>query len=547
MKDKEIKTYKIFWGDTHHNTYTTQRQDPSIAEILSFARTYLDFYSGAYYTPTAENICLKRGQIDVALPQMEGHVSEQPPVPPDAWRGIMTERIKDPHTISRQWDEFQKATAAHNSPGQFVTFPGYEWQGDGSWGDHNVIYKDEELPVYSVMTLAELYDRLRGHDALAIPHHTGYHAGIRAPRWENCDERISPFAEIYSIHGCSETDEEWIGLRNNSHMGPGVAGSTYQEALDRGLHLGAICSTDNWTNMPGCWGQGLMACLATELTREGLWDAFRKRRVYGITGDRIELSFTCNGEPMGSILGRTSQRNLQVMVRGQDAIDRIEILRNGRVIATYCHQGNWSMVPDSNTTRFKLRIESGWGPRIGELPTLRRDWSGEVSLSQGRFVSWSPCWVTREQEIPKLDGAKALFNMSSSQTSVTAKSQGAIVLEFESNPSAELVVRLNGKTIKDRVRSLAQGSRILWYRDECLNLIRKMTGIVPEDFERQDPLFYPYAFKSKLHRVIPEAGYSASFSITDTDELSDKTNYRVRVEQRNGQRAWSSPIWLEAK
>ena len=262
--------YRIFWGDTHHNSYTTQQQDPSIAEILSFARTHLDFYSGAYYTPTADDIRLKQGLIDVALPQTEGHVTERSLVPADGWSGIRTERIKDTRTISREWNEFQEATAAYNSPGKFVTFPGYEWQGDGKWGDHNVIYKDEGLSVFSVMTLAELYDRLRGQDALAIPHHTGYHPGIRAPLWEHCDERISPFVEIYSIHGCSETDEEWIGLRNNSHMGPGVAGSTYQEALDRGLHLGAICSTDNWTNMPGCWGQGLMACLATELTREGL-------------------------------------------------------------------------------------------------------------------------------------------------------------------------------------------------------------------------------------------------------------------------------------
>jgi hypothetical protein len=330
-------------------------------------------------------------------------------------------------------------------------------------------------------------------------------------------------------------------------MGPGVAGSTYQEALDRGLHLGAICSTDNWTNMPGCWGQGLMACLATELTREGLWEAFRERRVYGVTGDRIELRFTCNSEPMGSILQMTPERHLEVIVRGQDAIDRIEILRNGRVITTYCHQGNWSIPPDSTTTRFKLRIEPGWGPRIGELPFLTHHWSGEACLSHGRFIGWSPCWITRSQEVPRLLGSKAMFNMSSVQTSVTANSQGALVLEFESLPSAEMVVRLNGKTIRDRVSSLAQGSRMLWYRDDCLDLIRTMTGIAPENCQRQDPLFYHYAFKAKFHRVIPEAGFSARFAVTDTDKLSGNTNYRVRVEQRNGQRAWSSPIWFEAK
>lgn len=532
MNNKSSKAHKIFWGDTHHNTYTYAIQQPylSIDEILSFAKTHLDFYSGAYYTPTAEMFYSKQDLVSVGTPV-----------------GILAERIKSAKTISREWKEFQEATAIHNSPNQFVTFPGYEWQGDGSWGDHNVIYKDEGVPVCLAMTLPKLYDFLRRHDALAIPHHIGYRSGIRAPLWEHCDERISPFAEIYSIHGCSETDEELIGLRSNSHMGPGVAGSTYQEALDRGLHLGAICSTDNWTNMPGHWGQGLMACLATELTREGLWDAFRKRRVYGVTGDRIELSFTCNGEPMGSILQGTSQRNLEVTVRGQDAIDRIEILRNGRVIATYCHQGNWDIPSERNTTRFKLRIEPGWGPRIGELPTPKRNWSAEVSLSHGRFVGWSPCWVIRDQGIPELAGSKASFTMSTSQKSVTAKSQGAIVLEFESNPSAEVIVQINGKTMKERVHSLARGSRVLWYRDECIDLIRKTTDIVTEDLERQDPFFYHYAFKSKLHRVIPEAGYSANFSIVDTDKLSGRTNYRVRVEQRNGQRAWSSPIWVEAK
>ena len=56
--------YRIFWGDTHHNSYTTQQQDPSIAEILSFARTHLDFYSGAYYTPTADDIRLKYTSIE---------------------------------------------------------------------------------------------------------------------------------------------------------------------------------------------------------------------------------------------------------------------------------------------------------------------------------------------------------------------------------------------------------------------------------------------------------------------------------------------------
>jgi len=547
MSDRQPADYSIFWGDTHHNTYTDGQQDPPLAEVLSFARTYLDFYTGAYYTPIAHQLAPREDRVAVPLPAEIGHGTERSPFPARAWRGITVERTKTAQMIAREWAEFQEVTAACNSPGRFVTFPGYEWQGDGSWGDHNVIYKSEGPPVYTVMTIAELYDRLRAHDALAIPHHTGYQRGIRAPRWEHCDERISPFVEIFSIHGCSETDEEWTGLRRNPHMGPGVAGSTYQDALDCGLHLGAICSTDNWINVPGYWGQGLMGCLAEQLTRESLWDAFRNRRVYGVTGDRIELNFTCNGAPMGSILEHTRRRQIQIDVRGVDALDRIEILRNGCVIATYCHQGTWNLPADATTTRFKFRIEPGWGPRLGELPFLERRWSAEVSLSHGRFVEWHPCWTAPFQQVPQLDGTTVRFAMTSTQRTVPQPFQGGIVLEFETDPSAELRLRLNGKEVKSRVRDLAQASRIVWYREECLELLREMTGIDPGSLERQDPLFYHFAFKAKLHRVIPESGFSANFSIIDTDELSAETNYRVRVEQRNGQRAWSSPIWVRAK
>jgi hypothetical protein len=43
--------YTVFWGDTHHNTHQHYVQDPPLDEILRWASTYLDFYTGAYYTP----------------------------------------------------------------------------------------------------------------------------------------------------------------------------------------------------------------------------------------------------------------------------------------------------------------------------------------------------------------------------------------------------------------------------------------------------------------------------------------------------------------
>ena len=542
MRDK----YHLYWGDTHHNSYQHYIQDPPLDEVLSWASTYLDFYTGAYYTPAFAVAPANPGLEAETAGVTGGHLSEAALLAAQEWHGVHLEATKEPGPMAREWAEFQEVTRNRNRSGAFIAFPGYEWQGNGRWGDHNVIYRAEGHPIHTVDTLPELYERLRGIDAVAIPHHTGYYVGQRAPRWEACDDTISPFAELFSIHGCSETDEEWIGLRHNSHMGPGTGGGTYQEALDRGLHLGAICSTDNWTNMPGHWGQGLMGCWAKELTRDGLWEAFRARRVYGVTGDRIALQFTCDGAPMGSVLPPTGPRHMSVAVRGSDAIDRIEILRNGQVIATHCHQGTWDLPKGDERTRWKLRIEAGWGPRLGEIPLPERHWEGRLSVSGGRMAGWEPCWVTRGQGVPILEGDTALFSMVSRQAYVGRPFQGATLLEFEAHPGAELALHLNGIEARDTVRAFAAHSRLLWYRDDCVRLIRETTGVEPETARRGD-IYYQMACKAKLHRAIPEAGYTATMTYVDDEPLAGEKHYRVRVEQRNGQRAWSSPIWIAAE
>ncbi|GIV79625.1 MAG: hypothetical protein KatS3mg050_4019 [Litorilinea sp.] len=539
-------TYQLFWGETHHNSYQHGGQDPPLVDILDFASRHLDFYTGAYYMRFFEFVPPKPHLQGPALATVGGHLSEETGTAGQNYRGVHLERPKDVALMAQEWREFQIATAKWNRPGEFVAFPGYEWQGNGRWGDHNVVYQEEGHPLCDADTLPALYDFLRKLPirAIAIPHHTGYLVGQRAPDWRHCDERLSPFAELFSIHGCSETDEEWIGLRQNAHMGPGVGGGTYQEALDRGLHLGAICSTDNWTHMPGHWGQGLMGCWASELSREGLWEAFLARRVYGVTGDRIQLEFTCNGARMGSILSHAPRRELAVTVRGSDAIDRIEILRNGRVWATYCHQGQWSEPQPGQRTRYKLRLEVGWGPRPNELPKPEHHWDGELTVGDGRMVGWEPCWISPWQGVPRLEGDTAWFHMVSRQEHVGRPMQGATLFEFEATPESLVQLRLNGLELTAPVSALSMRSHLLWYRDECIHFLRDATGLEPERAEGSDA-YYHFAHKAKLHRVIPEAGYTVTFTVTDDEPLTQETHYRVRVEQRNGQRAWSSPIWVQ--
>ena len=517
-------THHIYWGETHHNLYVLDETEVDLDRVCREARSHLDFLSFAYYTP---------------------HLFRyKPELNPPGKYGFRLEAWKPAERIAREWAAVQDATRRHNDEGAFVTFPGYEWQGDSTSGDHNVIYRTEGAPVYRVNTLRELYACLAPHDALAIPHHTAYRVGMRGKDWSVHDEARSPFVEIFSVHGCSETDEGWVGMWRNRHMGPAVTGGTYRDALLAGLHVGAIASTDSFGShlLSGMYGHGLMAALAPALTRDDLWAAFKARRVYGVTGDRIALDFTVNGAEMGSRLLAAGPRQVHVAVTGLDALDRIEVLRDERVIATHNHQAAWEPPRPGVRSRFLLRLEVGWGPAADELEVGQHAWEGELILSGGRFLRSVPCWRTPGQGPVALAHDRATFALCTDPAAVDAAWQNALVFEFEADGADTLHLRLNGHTEVGPVANFMARSRVIWYRDECVARLQALRGLTPAECERDDT-YYHMAYKAKLHRAQPEAAYTAAFDFVDDAPLEREACYRVRVEQRNGQRAWSSPIW----
>ena len=147
--------YELFWGETHANIHT--RHLEAIDEILSTASSHLDFLAMAYYPYRYRDV-----------------------------RGFSYEDWIEEDQVDSEWKTICEATKRHNSPGRFVVFPGYEWQGDGTWGDHNVFHLYDDPPLARVDTLPELYSwiRDRGLEALTIPHHTAYMVGIRGKNWD---------------------------------------------------------------------------------------------------------------------------------------------------------------------------------------------------------------------------------------------------------------------------------------------------------------------------------------------------------------------------
>ena len=520
---------KIYWGDLHDNVNMHDHHDVSEEQSMRIARSHLDFYGPAYYTAQSASF--------------SATVEGQPVV-------IGAETWKKPEKIKKQWDRIEELTKQFNEPGRFVTFPAYEWQGDGVSGDHNVVFKNEGGKVYAVNTLTELYGELRGQEAIAIPHHIAYRLGARGKDWEVQDDTLSPFAEIYSVHLSSETDEEICGLRRNTKMGPCAGGQSWQDGLNRGYHIGAICSPDGDGRFPGIYNWGLAAVIAPELTRDAIWDAFQKRHVYGVTGDRIKLDFAVNGALMGDIIQADGSRKIEVAVVGVDEIDRVELLRNGRVIHTAAHQGAWD-VP-TGRTRFKCRIEAGWGlfeREAGPIPSRR--WQGKLTLSDGaEFTGAQPCWTSGEQEMPTLSGSTAQFTIDAPQVDPgmlnVMPHQNAFVFEFDACATDELTVEMDGLTATMPVADLCQHSRILADTETATKTLADIYGIdvAVDERPRKSELF---AQRVKIHRAVPEAGYTCAFQLEDDVPLQGESNYRIRVEQRNGQKAWSSPIWVQSK
>jgi hypothetical protein len=195
----------------------------------------------------------------------------------------------------------------------------------------------------------ELVAALRARRGIIVPHHTAYaidHMGLSD--WGLFADVPVSACEVYSTHGNSESS---TGPRPILARRPGIY---YQDALARGLRLGAIAGSDhhgvqcgsllrlqdfpkNSTDAHMALRGGLTAVRAARLTRADLFAAIAGRRTYASTGDRILLDFGVSGRPMGSIVQRSrpGSRRLQLLVAGTAPLAQVEVLKNNEVLASF--------------------------------------------------------------------------------------------------------------------------------------------------------------------------------------------------------------------
>jgi hypothetical protein len=94
--------------------------------------------------------------------------------------------------------------------------------------------------------------------------------------------------------------------------------------------MGFIASGDN-----NSMGVGVAALWVKELSRKGIMEAMQSKRCFATTGDKMIVDFNVNGETTGSTIETSNAPNLNTKVKGQRELEKVEILRNSKIIKEY--------------------------------------------------------------------------------------------------------------------------------------------------------------------------------------------------------------------
>ncbi|MDD5076624.1 MAG: DUF3604 domain-containing protein, partial [Sphaerochaetaceae bacterium] len=424
--------HQLYWGDIHNHNAVGYAKG-SLGRTIEIAREHLDFFA------------------------FTGHAywHDMPIMPGDrhmVW-------VNGSKVHSAHWDKTRKMVEEANDEG-FVSMIGYEWH-SSTYGDFCLIFPKDQPNLYLPDNVKDLFDFARNENALAIPHHVGYKLGWRGANWSVFDPSVTPVVEIFSEHGCTETDRSHIPMILHSNGGCAYSNSL-EYNLKKGLRFGFVASTDDHFGYPGAYGEGLVAIWSDGLSKESIFEAIRNRRTYAVTGDRIMVDFMINGNPMGSELPASDKRDVTIDVVGEDAVQVVELIKNGKIV----HRAYPDELSHERTTEFKeakCRIQYGWGPWAALDLARTCNWDMDIEILGGRLKKVERCFQagpyeeTLRDKLTWIDDRHLhLESFTSRKNAYLENPTKSIILSLEGDASTRIKVKLTKPHSVERTVTLEQ-------------------------------------------------------------------------------------------
>jgi hypothetical protein len=430
------------------------------------------------------------------------------------------------------WAELNRLTAAFDTPGRFVCVPGYEWSGNtGMGGDRNVFFRREGRPIRrsshilvegqtssrAVYTADALFRALEGEDAVVIAHVGGRYADIKSAH----NARLETSVEVHSTWGTFE----WL----------------LHDAFEKGYRVGVVCHSDDHKGRPGgtrpgasTFGAigGLTCYFMSDLTRDALFEALRRRRHYGTTGTRLFLDLRATFDApvtgfaedpqlargkecavreasMGDIIrpGAVPMR-LAAEVIGTAPIERLDVLHGAKVVQT---------VRPFSASDLGRRVRVTWQGAEYRGRGRETTWQGKVTLKGNRFARFKPVnFLNPERKVTESSPGTAF-----AWTSVTTGNLAGIDIWLEKARGGTLEVETN----------IVSGA---------VDLAALADDTVAFDGGGLDR-------RISIYRL-PEQDWSRRLAIEHVARFAGGADLPVylRVTQSDGHQAWSSPIYLIA-
>ncbi|AML53336.1 hypothetical protein [Falsihalocynthiibacter arcticus] len=496
-----------FYGDIHNHSDLSYGHG-SFPDALTKAALQLDFVSitGHAYWPDM-------------------------PVDDPTVAHIVDFHVKGFAKLHAAWPDHFTTLNQAESPGRFSIFPGYEIHSNAD-GDYTIVLADLDngplLLADTPQALRTVLAKQFGDRAFAFPHHIGYRTGARGINWDSFDPALSPFVEMFSMHGCAEDSQSDRGYLHS--MGPVDGHSTMEFGLAQGHIFGVVGNTDHHSGFPGSYGHGRMSVLAPSHSRDAFWAAMQARNTTALTGDRIHLLCEIDGAIQGSVIAPQVGRQLGIEVVAGGEIDHIDVIRNGQL----WHRVSPALTPapiDPETSGETLiYLELGWGAR-----GTRHDWVGRLEIEGGTIDAVEPRFRGPEivsplegedsgHDIPtiEMDGTTVTFAVTaaSNPNNTTPATQG-LMLRATLGANANIRATLCGQDIVVPAKRLYEGAKSgnLGAIDSPAWRFHQMPN--PEHWQWQGGL--------------------------PLGELAAGETIYLRVRQKSGQMAWSSPIFVQTE